>query len=174
LTSSTNSIADSTGYISKEVLEFSQQIVLETRNQFSEMKDRTENQVLKPHAYLLPTDPETAHPVISIEKAFDSPETNMACTEFLRETIVKENCKAALIVVQKESIAYPQFWKKKNDWKFDESQDGLFVQLETKDTPQSSPLRLIHFFPLSKNLNLSEEGFVLDIDKFGVMPPLFK
>ncbi len=68
--------------------------------------------------------------------------------------ISQEKCKAALIVVQKAVIAYPQVWlnKDKSKWNFDPSLDGLFIQLEadkgSSNISQQNPLRMVHYLPL--------------------------
>jgi hypothetical protein len=87
------------------------------------------------------------------------------------------NAKAALLVAQKSTIAYPQNWVNKTNqqWNFSAEQDGLFVQLETTETPNSTLLRVVHFLPLDKNKKkLSSEPFILDSDLFWLTKPLFK
>jgi hypothetical protein len=79
--------ADSGALISEDVLNFSQSIVEETRKQLDELKSQMDKEkVFCSHAFLLPSDPDIAQPVISIAKAFESPETNMACADYLRYT----------------------------------------------------------------------------------------
>lgn len=85
--------------------------------------------------------------------------------------------KAALLVAQKSTIAYPQHWKNKTpqQWNFSAEQDGIFVQLETKETPNKTLLRVVHFLPLDKmKKKLSLEPIILDADMFWLTQPLFK
>jgi len=80
-----------------------------------------------------------------------------------------------LILTQKSTIEYPQRWKgkTKQEWNFEEDQDGIFVQLETRDTPSSKTLRMVHFLPLGST-QLSQDPIVLDTDNWCMFPPLFR
>lgn len=121
--------------------------------------------------YLLPKEEEKEQIVISILEAFSSPQTYLACFEYLKEIIKKENYKVSLIVVQKSTISYPQIWKNKTkeQWVFDENQDGLFFQLEV-----GISLKLLHFFPICNNTGeIQKNPFVLNTNLFFFSPSLF-
>jgi hypothetical protein len=97
-------------------------------------------------------------------------------TVYLIFLTVSSKSKAILIVAQKSTLSFPQKWKNKTkaEWNFDENQDGLFVQLETNDTPNSQNLRMIHFLPFGSRRELAQEPFILDFDNWCLLPPLFR
>jgi len=177
--STASGLTNKDALLSEDVAGFASLILKEIAVQFATVPEEKISMVsFRAKAYLLPEDNSKEQMVIAIEKAFQSPETNIECTYFLRDTVANEKCKAALIIAQKSTIAYPEHWKhkSKDQWKFDERQDGLFVQLETTDTP-GKPIRVVHFLsitPRGNSFELSEEPYFLDVDNFSLMPPLFR
>ena len=114
---------------------------------------------------------------MAIDQAFQNEDNAKQLHEYLVKHIATENYKAVLLAVQKSTLKTPQPWKSEKGreiWKFEEEQDGLFIQIETKDTPNGSLFRQLHFLPLDKKRTLlSKEPFILDPSIFQLLPPLY-
>jgi len=108
---------------------------------------------------------------INIKPAFDSPETLLNCTEFLRQQAKDNKSPAAAIVVRKSAIGYPRTWngKSKELWQFSDKEDGVFMQLESRKT------RMMFFTVLKSGKKGRSVGDTvpLDIEQFGFFPRLF-
>jgi len=81
---------------------------------------------------------------VSIQAAFDSPDTLANATEYLRQYAQDSGSQAAVAVVPKHKIAYPQVWQK-SAWPHGKT-DGIFVQLEAPGT------RKVWFVPLGQKV----------------------
>lgn len=110
-------------------------------------------------------------PNVSVEKAFESPDTLNSCAAFLRQYVVDSSSNAACLIVSKKSIAFPQVWKGSGSrkWKHGDT-NGFFIQLET------SSIRRLWFVPciIERGRNVSRNLEPLDIDLHAVLPPLFR
>lgn len=108
---------------------------------------------------------------VTVEKAFESPDTFHNCVFSLQEYAVETKAKGACLVVAKRSIAFPQIWKGQGarKWKSGNS-NGIFVQLE------SPALRRVWFIPsvLEKGQNVCRAPELLDPDVHAILPPLFR
>ncbi|XP_002993680.2 RNA polymerase II-associated protein 3 [Selaginella moellendorffii] len=109
--------------------------------------------------------------LVSISKAFESPDTLSSCVSFLRQYAVDTASECACVVVSKASIAYPQVWKGQGSrkWKHTQS-DGFFVQLEA---PSLRRAWFISSF-VDKGQTICRDIESLDIDLHAVMAPLFR
>ncbi|XP_078442642.1 tetratricopeptide repeat (TPR)-like superfamily protein [Wolffia australiana] len=110
-------------------------------------------------------------PLVNIDKAFESPHTHSGCFSFLRQYAEESFSRAALVVVPKGIISYPQVWKGQGSrkWKHGHS-DGFFVQLE------SPCVRKLWFIPSSteKGVTLCKDPEPLDVNAHEILPRLFK
>ncbi|KAJ7543418.1 hypothetical protein O6H91_09G037500 [Diphasiastrum complanatum] len=109
--------------------------------------------------------------VVTVEKAFESPDTLSSCVTFLRQHAIDTLARAACLVVSKKSIAFPRVWDGQGirAWKHGQ-EDGLFVQLE------SSFLRQLWFVPctVEKGKYICRDFQRLDLDFHAILPPLFR
>jgi len=116
---------------------------------------------------------ETVAGQVSVEKAFDNPETRENCCEFLRKYAKDMSSHATCAVVKKEDIAYPQVWKK-NEWKSVASAiaSGFFVQVESEDVKE------LWFVPCDEKKDggraIPRDPISLDVDTFRLLPPLIR
>jgi len=108
--------------------------------------------------------------MVSLDKAFESPETHASCVEFLRKYQTDMSAHAGVVVVPKSAIAFPQVWNvggKK--WRRANS-EGVFVQLEARHD------RGVWFIPFVRNpdgrIKAGDEES-LDVDSFSIMARLF-
>ncbi|KAH8969433.1 hypothetical protein BDL97_02G033300 [Sphagnum fallax] len=110
-------------------------------------------------------------PLVGVDKAFESPDTVNSCADFLRRYAVESSSMAAVLVVPKKAIAFPQVWKGQGSrkWKASNS-NGFFIQMET------SALRRLWFVAssLEQGHNVCRTLEQLDIDSHAVLPPLFR
>ncbi|KAG6547920.1 hypothetical protein Mapa_010740 [Marchantia paleacea] len=108
---------------------------------------------------------------VTVEKAFESPDTFHNCVFSLQEYAVESKAKAACLVVPKRSIAYPQVWKGEGTrtWKGTHS-NGIFVQFECPT------MRRLWFIPsiIEKGQNVCRAPELLDLELHQVLPPLFR
>lgn len=70
---------------------------------------------------------------VSISSAFDSPQVLEECLAFLRQTAQEQGFTAACAVAVQSQVAYPQVWKR-TGWPLPDSQDGIFLQLDSVKT----------------------------------------
>ena len=166
--------------ISEDIFNFAQQVISEIIQLWNFRQSN--EKLFRAKAYLLPKDPEAEQTVISIENAFQSPELNLECIYFLRDLIKQENIKACLLIAQKSTLFYPQKWrsKSKQQWPFNDDQDGLFIELETINKRSGSPIRLVHFLPIEMEggklvdtQGSDMSGFALDAELFCLFPALY-
>jgi len=103
---------------------------------------------------------------VTVQQAFESPDTLEDCCQFLRKYAQDTACHATCLVVPRSTIAFPQVWKK-SGWKFG-SQSGFFCQVESREISQ------MWFVPSSeeKGRCVPKNAVSLDVDTFRVLPPL--
>eukprot|EP00249_Psilotum_nudum_P017854 c26523_g1_i1 orf=190-1134(+) len=109
--------------------------------------------------------------VVTVDKAFESPDTLSSCVSFLRQYAVDTSSKAAVLIVSKRSIAFPQVWKGQGTRRWKHSQaDGFFMQLDL------SSMRKLWFVPcaMEKGRPVCRDLEQLDIDVHAILPPLFR
>lgn len=79
---------------------------------------------------------------VSVKAAFESPETREACGQFLCKYAADYRAHAAVLVVARKDVAFPQVWRR-NGWTMGNI-GGWFVQLE------SEAARRVWFIPVPK------------------------
>lgn len=106
---------------------------------------------------------------VRIKDAFSSPDTLTNCVDFLRQYGEDVCAHAAVAVIDKSKIAYPQVWRKTgpSGWQLGDHK-GFFVQLET---PME---RKIWFVRHKSGKAVPEQKVALDIDNFMLLPPLLR
>jgi len=99
------------------------------------------------------------------------PDTLLNCSSFLKQQIESASAPAAAIIVRKSSISYPCVWKGKSKeaWPFKDSDDGVFMQLESQTN------RAVFFTQLKERKGSRSVGETvpLEVDSFALFPPLF-
>lgn len=106
---------------------------------------------------------------VRIKDAFSSPDTLTNCVDFLRQYGEDVCAHAAVAVIDKSKIAYPQVWRKSgpSGWQLGDHK-GFFVQLETPTE------RKIWFVRHKNGKAVPEPKVSLDIDNFMLLPPLLR
>jgi len=131
--------------------------------------------------YVQPVTAGSEMQVIGVEAAFDSPQANSQCCDFLRKYAIENKALAVIVLAEKKNVAYPQVWKggkSKTQWKWKDSEYGIFMQLDALavGAVNAVPERKVWFIPTGSQANAPrpDEPVQLDIDLFAIMPPLLR
>eukprot|EP00850_Spirogloea_muscicola_P018577 SM000172S03050 [mRNA] locus=s172:34492:36672:+ [translate_table: standard] len=102
---------------------------------------------LDPSVHFLPGAPGAPAITVLIRQAFASPETLGTCVDFLRQQGDEAGALAAVLVVMRADIAFPQVWRERGAaaWPFGVG-SGIFVQLEARGELR----RQVWFVPASE------------------------
>jgi hypothetical protein len=119
--------------------------------------------------------------MVAIDAAFNSPQLNGECCDFLRRHAAEKKAVAVIVLAEKRNIAYPQVWKEKTaaQWAWKPNDQGIFMQLDALTPGEVGGAKKIErrvwFIPTGLSGNNKVEAPVeLPIDLFSIMPPLLR
>jgi hypothetical protein len=107
---------------------------------------------------------------VNLKGAFENPETVSECSQFLQQYAADYEAHAAVLVVPRKALGFPQVWKQKG-WTMG-NMHGVFIQLE------SDAARRMWFIPVPKGKPAQEPVVVEDkeqsCDMYRILPHLFR